>query len=42
MTESSHQDGGQRWRDRYEEAQRTGQVRDADITTQSGVVVEPG
>ncbi|MCP2259879.1 methylmalonyl-CoA mutase, N-terminal domain [Streptoalloteichus tenebrarius] len=33
--------GRERWRQRYEEARRRGQVRDADFTTLSGVEVDP-
>ena len=41
MTDTNRQDGRERWRARFEEAERAGKVRDADFTTLSGVEVEP-
>ncbi|MBV9314191.1 MAG: methylmalonyl-CoA mutase [Pseudonocardia sp.] len=41
MTDTGQQDGRQRWRERYEAAERAGKIRDADFTTLSGVEVEP-
>jgi methylmalonyl-CoA mutase N-terminal domain/subunit len=34
-------DGGERWRRRYAQAQQEGRLRDADFTTLSGVEVDP-
>ena len=41
MTDTNQQDGRERWRARFEEAERAGKVRDADFTTLSGVEVDP-
>jgi methylmalonyl-CoA mutase N-terminal domain/subunit len=41
MTDTGHLDARKRWQERYEDAERTGKVRDADFTTLSGVEVEP-
>jgi len=41
VTDTNRQDGRERWRARFEEAERAGKVRDADFTTLSGVEVEP-
>ncbi|WP_037068811.1 acyl-CoA mutase large subunit family protein [Pseudonocardia acaciae] len=40
-TDTGQRDGWRRWRDRFEDAERTGKIRDADFTTLSGVEVEP-
>ncbi|HTF53015.1 MAG TPA: methylmalonyl-CoA mutase family protein [Pseudonocardia sp.] len=41
MSDTNQQDGRERWRARFEEAERAGKVRDADFTTLSGVEVDP-
>ncbi|MGA8979287.1 MAG: methylmalonyl-CoA mutase family protein [Pedococcus sp.] len=38
---TSPSDGAKRWQARYDAAQSTGRVRDADFTTLSGMTVEP-
>jgi methylmalonyl-CoA mutase N-terminal domain/subunit len=41
VSDTNQQDGRERWRARYEDAERAGRVRDADFTTLSGVEVDP-
>jgi methylmalonyl-CoA mutase N-terminal domain/subunit len=41
VSDTNQHDGRERWRARYEDAKRAGRVRDADITTLSGVEVDP-
>jgi methylmalonyl-CoA mutase N-terminal domain/subunit len=41
VSDTNQQDGRERWRARFEEAERAGKVRDADFTTLSGVEVDP-
>jgi len=41
VSDTNQQDGRERWRARFEEAERAGKVRDADFTTLSGLEVDP-
>jgi len=41
VSDTNQQDARERWRARFEEAERAGRVRDADFTTLSGVEVDP-